>query len=157
MVRLVAALRRAKVADPLLLLDEVAGGLTEGECAELVALIKSIRAQGISIIWIEHIVHALAAVVERLVVLAGGLGTRIAEESHLKPEPMIEIGGKPILWKVPKRIFTLLVIMIEVNVVPSRLGFLNVSALIRGHGLCNEFLLVLHEKMLQLLRLDWQT
>ena len=66
-------LARALATGPkLLLLDEVAGGLTEGECAELVALIQSIRAQGISIVWIEHIVHALAAVVGRLVVLAGG-------------------------------------------------------------------------------------
>jgi glucose-1-phosphate cytidylyltransferase len=36
------------------------------------------------------------------VILAGGLGTRIAEETHLKPKPMIEIGGKPILWHVMK-------------------------------------------------------
>ena len=34
----------------------------------------------------------------KAVILAGGLGTRISEESHLKPKPMIEIGGKPILW-----------------------------------------------------------
>ena len=33
----------------------------------------------------------------KVVILAGGLGTRISEESHLKPKPMIEIGGKPIL------------------------------------------------------------
>lgn len=38
----------------------------------------------------------------KAVILAGGLGTRIAEESHLKPKPMIEIGGKPILWHVLK-------------------------------------------------------
>lgn len=36
----------------------------------------------------------------KAVILAGGLGTRIAEESHLRPKPMIEIGGKPILWHV---------------------------------------------------------
>lgn len=36
------------------------------------------------------------------VILAGGLGTRISEESHLKPKPMIEIGGKPILWHIMK-------------------------------------------------------
>jgi branched-chain amino acid transport system ATP-binding protein len=56
----------------VLLLDEVAGGLTEHECAALVALIKDIRARGISIVWIEHIVHALIAVVDRLAVLHGG-------------------------------------------------------------------------------------
>jgi len=38
----------------------------------------------------------------RAVILAGGLGTRISEESHLKPKPMIEIGGKPILWHIMK-------------------------------------------------------
>ncbi|MEJ7745211.1 MAG: glucose-1-phosphate cytidylyltransferase [Luteimonas sp.] len=38
----------------------------------------------------------------KAVILAGGLGTRISEESHLKPKPMIEIGGKPILWHILK-------------------------------------------------------
>jgi glucose-1-phosphate cytidylyltransferase len=38
----------------------------------------------------------------KLVVLAGGLGTRLSEETHLKPKPMIEIGGKPILWHILK-------------------------------------------------------
>jgi len=38
----------------------------------------------------------------KLVILAGGLGTRISEETHLKPKPMIEIGGRPILWHIMK-------------------------------------------------------
>ena len=38
----------------------------------------------------------------KVVILAGGLGTRISEESHLKPKPMIEVGGKPILWHIMK-------------------------------------------------------
>ena len=38
----------------------------------------------------------------KVVILAGGLGTRISEESHLKPKPMVEIGGKPILWHIMK-------------------------------------------------------
>jgi glucose-1-phosphate cytidylyltransferase len=38
----------------------------------------------------------------KLVILAGGFGTRISEESHLRPKPMIEIGGKPILWHIMK-------------------------------------------------------
>ena len=38
----------------------------------------------------------------KTVILAGGLGTRISEETHLKPKPMIEIGGKPILWHIMK-------------------------------------------------------
>lgn len=38
----------------------------------------------------------------KTVILAGGLGTRISEESHLKPKPMIELGGQPILWHIMK-------------------------------------------------------
>ena len=38
----------------------------------------------------------------KLVILAGGIGTRISEESQLKPKPMIHIGGKPILWHIMK-------------------------------------------------------
>jgi glucose-1-phosphate cytidylyltransferase len=38
----------------------------------------------------------------KVVILAGGLGTRISEETHLKPKPMIEIGGRPILWHIMK-------------------------------------------------------
>ncbi|WP_288501628.1 glucose-1-phosphate cytidylyltransferase, partial [uncultured Pseudomonas sp.] len=38
----------------------------------------------------------------KAVILAGGLGTRISEESHLRPKPMIEIGGKPIIWHIMK-------------------------------------------------------
>jgi branched-chain amino acid transport system ATP-binding protein len=66
-------LARALATDPkLLLLDEVAGGLSEMECETLVALIRRIRTTGVSVIWIEHIVHALLATVDRIVVLAGG-------------------------------------------------------------------------------------
>jgi branched-chain amino acid transport system ATP-binding protein len=66
-------LARALATRPrVLLLDEVAGGLTEPECAALVELIHAVRATGVSIIWIEHIVHALTAVVDRLAVLHGG-------------------------------------------------------------------------------------
>jgi branched-chain amino acid transport system ATP-binding protein len=66
-------LARALATNPrVLLLDEVAGGLVEHETAALVALIKQVRASGISIVWIEHIVHALIAVVDRLVVLHNG-------------------------------------------------------------------------------------
>ena len=41
----------------------------------------------------------------KVVLLAGGFGTRISEESHLKPKPMIEIGGMPILWHIRKADF----------------------------------------------------
>ncbi|MUZ76102.1 ATP-binding cassette domain-containing protein [Agrobacterium vitis] len=69
---------RALASSPkLLLLDEIAGGLTEPECVELVAAIKSVRAEGVSIIWIEHVVHALLAVVDRIAVI--DFGRKIAE------------------------------------------------------------------------------
>ncbi len=66
-------LARALAASPkLLLLDEIAGGLTEHEATELVDLIRKLRDTGVTIVWIEHVVHALLAVADRLVVLASG-------------------------------------------------------------------------------------
>ena len=66
-------LARALATRPrVLLLDEVAGGLSEVECETLVSLVRRIRETGVSMIWIEHVVHALVAVVDRVVVLAGG-------------------------------------------------------------------------------------
>jgi branched-chain amino acid transport system ATP-binding protein len=56
----------------LLLLDEIGGGLTEHECKELVETIRRVHASGVSIIWIEHIVHALLSVVGRLIVINFG-------------------------------------------------------------------------------------
>jgi branched-chain amino acid transport system ATP-binding protein len=69
---------RALATEPrLLLLDEIAGGLTEGECLELVDTIRDIHRTGVAILWIEHVVHALLAVVGRLVVL--NFGRKVAE------------------------------------------------------------------------------
>jgi branched-chain amino acid transport system ATP-binding protein len=66
-------LSRAMATQPkLLLLDEIAGGLTEGECKALIGTIKDIHSQGVTIIWIEHVLHALTSVVERLLVLDFG-------------------------------------------------------------------------------------
>jgi len=66
-------LSRALATDPkLLLLDEIAGGLTEGECQSLVATIRGIHGRGVTIVWIEHVLHALTSVVERLLVLDFG-------------------------------------------------------------------------------------
>jgi len=56
----------------LLLLDEIAGGLTDAEAQALVGTINDIRAEGVSIIWIEHVVRALLAVVDRLLVINFG-------------------------------------------------------------------------------------
>jgi branched-chain amino acid transport system ATP-binding protein len=66
-------LGRALATDPrLLLLDEIGGGLTEAEVGELIQTIRDLRGRGITIIWIEHIVHALAAVVDRLLAIDFG-------------------------------------------------------------------------------------
>jgi branched-chain amino acid transport system ATP-binding protein len=66
-------LARALAIQPkLLLLDEIAGGLTEFECGELVNTIKEIHARGTTIVWIEHIVHALVSVASRLIVMNFG-------------------------------------------------------------------------------------
>ena len=71
-------LARALASGPrLLLLDEIAGGLSEAECAELVRLVEDIKKSGVTIVWIEHIVHALVSVVSRLVVL--NFGRKIVE------------------------------------------------------------------------------
>ena len=71
-------LARALATEPrLLLLDEIAAGLTEPEAHLLVDEIRRIKAQGITIIWIEHVVHALLAVADRLLVL--NLGRPLAE------------------------------------------------------------------------------
>jgi branched-chain amino acid transport system ATP-binding protein len=66
-------LARALATSPrVLLLDEVAGGLTERECHVLIGLIAEIRRGGVSIVWIEHVVHALLASIDRLLVLHNG-------------------------------------------------------------------------------------
>ena len=71
-------LARALATQPrLILLDEVGGGLTESEVHELLAVIADIRAQGVTLIWIEHVVHALASAVDRI--LAINFGTKLAE------------------------------------------------------------------------------
>ncbi len=66
-------LARALATGPVvLLLDEIGAGLTDAEAAELVATIKQLRDAGIAIVWIEHIVHVLVQVVERLVCMDTG-------------------------------------------------------------------------------------
>ncbi|MFM2281702.1 MAG: hypothetical protein RLZZ444_3933 [Pseudomonadota bacterium] len=66
-------LSRALACSPhVLLLDEIAGGLSDFEVHDLVTLIREINASGVAIIWIEHIVHALVSVVTRLVALDFG-------------------------------------------------------------------------------------
>ncbi len=64
---------RALATEPeLLLLDEIAGGLTDRECQALLGAIRDVHASGVTIVWIEHVVHALLSVAQRLVVLNFG-------------------------------------------------------------------------------------
>jgi branched-chain amino acid transport system ATP-binding protein len=64
---------RALATGPtLLLLDEVAGGLTDPEVTVLVEVVRGINAEGTTVIWIEHVVRALTALVSRLICLSGG-------------------------------------------------------------------------------------
>jgi len=66
-------LSRAVATEPrLLLLDEVAGGLTDAEVGELLELVTAIHKSGVTVIWIEHLVHALVSSADRLLVLAEG-------------------------------------------------------------------------------------
>jgi branched-chain amino acid transport system ATP-binding protein len=66
-------LARALATDPrLLLLDEIAGGLTDAEVVELSDVIRTLQGEGIAILWIEHVVRALLSTVDRLLCLANG-------------------------------------------------------------------------------------
>ena len=56
----------------VILLDEIGGGLTEAELVKLIELIGGLKAEGMTIVWIEHILHALLQVIERLVCMAEG-------------------------------------------------------------------------------------
>ncbi|MEM9551453.1 MAG: ABC transporter ATP-binding protein [Pseudomonadota bacterium] len=77
-------LSRALATDPkLLLLDEIAGGLTEGECQSLISTIRGIHGRGVTIVWIEHVLHALTSVVERLLVLDFGKVIGIGEPGDI--------------------------------------------------------------------------
>jgi branched-chain amino acid transport system ATP-binding protein len=66
-------LARAIAAGPsVVLLDEVAGGLTEGEVGELTDIVISLRGAGLTFLWVEHVVSALTATADRLICLSGG-------------------------------------------------------------------------------------
>jgi len=83
-------LARALATGPrLLLLDEIAGGLTEAECRDLVSLIKEIRDQGMTIIWIEHVLHALLAVVDRVMVLDFGKVIAQGAPDEIMKDPQV--------------------------------------------------------------------
>jgi branched-chain amino acid transport system ATP-binding protein len=84
-------LARALATGPrLLLLDEIAGGLTDSECRELIAAIRTVHESGVSIIWIEHVVHALLAVVDRLVVIDFGRRVAEGEPAAVMADPAVQ-------------------------------------------------------------------
>ncbi len=94
-------LARALATEPrLLLLDEIAGGLTEAEAQDLVELVQRLTTSGVAIIWIEHVVQALVQVVDRLVCLANGtvLIDGVPDEVLRSPEVLeVYLGRTPAL------------------------------------------------------------
>jgi branched-chain amino acid transport system ATP-binding protein len=64
--------RAVALSPSLVLLDEVAGGLNNFEVGELVEIVLSLRGDGISFLWVEHVLHALSAAADRIVCLSGG-------------------------------------------------------------------------------------
>jgi branched-chain amino acid transport system ATP-binding protein len=83
-------LARALATQPtLLLLDEVAGGLTDPEVAQLVEIVRSVNADGTAVVWIEHVVRALTAVVSRLICLAGGKFVGDGEPAAVLADPAV--------------------------------------------------------------------
>lgn len=83
-------LARALATDPtLILLDEIAGGLTERELPPLIELIRNLRDSGVTVVWIEHIVHALTAVVDQLMCLAFGKVLAIGDPHEVMRSPEV--------------------------------------------------------------------
>ena len=93
-------LARCLAGDPtVLLLDEVAGGLTESEVEALIETIKDLHREGISIIWIEHIVHALLAVVGRIVAISFGRNLIEGDPNEVMCSDEVQacyMGGTPV-------------------------------------------------------------
>lgn len=83
-------LARALATGPsLLLLDEIAGGLTEPETHVLIDHIKQLQATQVTIVWIEHVVHALLRVADRLICLAGGRIIADGEPQAVMSDPAV--------------------------------------------------------------------
>src|ERR1700732_1594532 len=84
-------LARALATNPrVLLLDEIAGGLREHECGALIEVVRATPRAGMSMIWIEHIVHALIAIVDRLVVLHAGSLIAQGDPRTVISAPMVQ-------------------------------------------------------------------
>jgi branched-chain amino acid transport system ATP-binding protein len=83
-------LARALATEPkVLLLDEIAGGLNQHECEDLVMLIKQVHASGVTIVWIEHVLHALLSVVTRALVLYQGQFIADGDPHEVLKEPKV--------------------------------------------------------------------
>ena len=81
---------RALATGPrLILLDEVAGGLTDPEVAELLRIVRDIRAEGVAVLWIEHVMRALTAAVDRLICLAGGSFVADGDPAAVLADPAV--------------------------------------------------------------------
>ena len=84
-------LARALATKPkLLLLDEIAGGLTEHEARELVDELARIKAQGVTMVWIEHVVHALLAIADRLFVINFGQPIALGKPQAVMADPEVQ-------------------------------------------------------------------
>jgi branched-chain amino acid transport system ATP-binding protein len=83
-------LARALATEPrLVLLDEIAGGLTDAEVPALVATVRDLGRQGVAVVWIEHVVHALVAVVTRLMCLTYGRVLAVGEPHAVLADPEV--------------------------------------------------------------------
>lgn len=81
---------RAIASEPrLLLLDEVAGGLTDPEVAQLLEIVGDIRDEGVAVVWIEHVMRTLTAAVGRLICLAGGSFVADGEPAQVLANPAV--------------------------------------------------------------------
>lgn len=84
-------LARALATQPkLLLLDEIAGGLTEHEASQLVQELQRIKATGVTMIWIEHVVHALLSLADRLFVINFGEKLAEGEPQRVMNDPEVQ-------------------------------------------------------------------
>ena len=90
---------RALATSPkIILLDEIGGGLTEAELVQLVELIGELKASGMTIVWIEHILHALLKVIDRLVCMAEGRVLAEGDPQDVMADPEVRaayLGSDP--------------------------------------------------------------